>query len=449
MPSPYSHLQVKLAQELPSWMPSPNMREEPNYGSYSPSGRFVDQPRIQNIAQEELARVKNSPIDSQQRQDILSSYETQFPQGFQPSTNERPLTQDQIQARNQYLNMQAVESGQTPYNPNLFQTHPSGSYGDRLADSFRRIGNRYGGDFQLNYPDDKYLDFSSYALEAAPQIAATALTGGGSAAASTAAAGGRAASLGSRAAAALTAAAGGRAASLGSRAGGALLRGAQPFAQGSSSATARFLGRNIPAAINFAAAPVNPIPFVRSTLAGTGKGVSGLMGSALTSGVRASVMQGAAQNYGQAARNQQYLPGGSSPLSQATDFARSLAMGVRFDPATLTPVGRMGFSPLNFMPDREQFVAANTNGALDEVERILAARDAERRGELLSEPPSSQDVEFYDQNLASLPEEQLVPTLEQMSRQQFAGQNPLSNLYQSFTPSLSSFTGLPQAHRGN
>ena len=431
MPSPYSHLQVKLAQELPSWMPSPNMREEPNYGSYSPSGRFVDQPRIQNIAQEELARVKNSPIDSQQRQDILSSYETQFPQGFQPSTNERPLTQDQIQARNQYLNMQAVESGQTPYNPNLFQTHPSGSYGDRLADSFRRIGNRYGGDFQLNYPDDKYLDFSSYALEAAPQIAATALTGGGSAAASTAAAGGRAASLGSRA-------------------GGALLRGAQPFAQGSSSATARFLGRNIPEAINFAAAPVNPIPFVRGTLAaGPGRGVSGLMGSAMTSGVRASVMQGAAQNYGQAARNQQYLPGGSSPLSQATDFARSLAMGVRFDPATLTPVGRMGFSPLNFMPDREQFVAANTNGALDEVERILAARDAERRGELLSEPPSSQDVEFYDQNLASLPEEQLVPTLEQMSRQQFARQNPLSNLYQSLSPSLSSVTGLPKAYRGN
>ena len=79
----------------------------------------------------------------------------------------------------------------------------------------------------------------------------------------------------------------------------------------------------------------------------------------------------------------------------------------------------------------------------------LPARDAERRGELLSEPPSSQDVEFYDQNLASLPEEQLVPTLEQMSRQQFARQNPLSNLYQSFSPSLSSFTGLPQAHRGN
>ena len=420
-------------------MPGSNMlREQPNYGSASPSGRSIDQPRIQNIAQEELARVKNSPIPSQQRQDILSSYETQFPQEFQPSTNERPLTQDQIQARNQYLNMQAVESGQTPYNPNLFQTHPSGSYGDRLADSFRRIGNRYGGDFQLNYPDDKYLDFSSYALEAAPQIAATALTGGGSAAASTAAAGGRAASLGSRAGGALL------------RGAQPLLRGAQPFAQGSSSATARFLGRNIPEAINFAAAPVNPIPFVRGTLAaGPGSGVSGLMGSAMTSGVRASVMQGAAQNYGQAARNQQYLPGGSSPLSQATDFARSLAMGVRFDPATLTPVGRMGFSPLNFMPDREQFVAANTNGALDEVERILAARDAERRGERLSEPPSQQDVEFYDQNLASLPEEQLVPTLEQMSRQQFARQNPLSNLYQSFSPSLSSFTGLPQAHRGN
>ena len=412
-------------------MPGSNMlREQPNYGSASPSGRSIDQPRIQNIAQEELARVKNSPIPSQQRQDILSSYETQFPQGFQPSTNERPLTQDQIQARNQYLNMQAVESGQTPYNPNLFQTHPSGSYGDRLADSFRRIGNRYGGDFQLNYPDDKYLDFSSYALEAAPQIAATALTGGGSAAASTAAAGGRAASLGSRA-------------------GGALLRGAQPFAQGSSSATARFLGRNIPAAINFAAAPVNPIPFVRSTLAGTGKGVSGLMGSALTSGVRASVMQGAAQNYGQAARNQQYLPGGSSPLSQAADFGRSLAMGVRFDPATLTPVGRMGFSPLNFMPDREQFVADNTWDRAAQVERVLAARDAERRGERLSEPPSQQDVEFYDQNLASLPEEKIVPTLEEMSRQQFAGQNPLSNLYQSFSPSLSSVTGLPQAHRGN
>ena len=391
------------------------MREEPNYGSYSPSGRFVDQPRIQNIAQEELARVKNSPIDSQQRQDILSSYETQFPQGFQPSTNERPLTQDQIQARNQYLNMQAVESGQTPYNPNLFQTHPSGSYGDRLADSFRRIGNRYGGDFQINYPDDKYLDWSSYALEAAPQIAATALTGGGSAAASTAAAGGRAASLGSRA-------------------GGALLRGAQPFAQGSSSATARFLGRNIPEAINFAAAPVNPIPFVRGTLAGPGKGVSGFLGSAMTSAVRPLVMQGAAQNYGQAARNQQYLPGGSSPLSQAADFGRSLATGVRFDPATLTPVGRMGFSPLNFMPDREQFVAANTSTALDE---------------LLSERPSPQAVEFYNQNLASLPEEQIVPTLEQMSRQQFARQNPLSNLYQSFSPSLSSFTGLPQAHRGN
>lgn len=406
MPSPYSHLQIKLAQGPASWMPSSNMlREEPNYGSVSPSGRSIDQPIIRNIAQKELARVKNSPIPSEQRQNILSNYETQFPQGFQPSTNERPLTQDQIQARNRYLNMQAVESGQVPYNPNLFQTHYSGSYGDRLADSFRRIGNRYGGDFQLHYPDDKYLDWSSYALEAAPQIAATALTGGGSAAASTAAAGGRAASLGSRA-------------------GGALLQGARPFAQGSSSATARFLGRNVPEAINFAAAPINPIPFVRGTLAGPGKGVSGFLGSAMTSAVRPLVMQGTAQNYGQAVRNQGALAEGSSPLSRAVDFGQSLATGVRFDPAMLTSVGRMGFSPLNFMPDREQAVFTNVNRALADT---------------------SPEAEKFR---ASVPEGQLIPILEQFNRQQFAKQNPLSNLYQSASPSLSDFVGLPQAYRG-
>lgn len=388
-------------------MPSSNMlREQPNYGSASPSGRFVDQPRIQNIAQEEMARVKNSPIPSQQRQDILSSYETQFPQGFQPSTNERPLTQDQIQARNQYLNMQAVESGQVPHNPNLFQTHHSGSYGDRLADSFRRIGNRYGGDFPLHYADDPYLDWSSYALEAAPQIAATALTGGGSAAASTAAAGGRAASMAGRA-------------------GNALLRGAQPFAQGSSSATARFLGRNIPEAINFAAAPVNPIPFVRGTLAGPGKGVGGFLGSAMTSAVRPLVMQGAAQNYAQAARNQEYLPADYNPLSRAADFGQSLATGVRFDPAMLTPVGRMGFSPLNFMPDREQFVHTNTSRVLEDT--------------------SPEAQKFRD----SVPEDQVIPILDQFNRQQFAEQNPISNLYQSASPSLSDFVGLPRAYRGS
>ena len=39
---------------------------------------------------------------------------------------------------------------------------------DYHTDVLRRIGNRWGGDFQLSYPNDRALDWASYSAEAAP-----------------------------------------------------------------------------------------------------------------------------------------------------------------------------------------------------------------------------------------------------------------------------------------
>lgn len=56
----------------------------------------------------------------------------------------------------------------------------SPSYLSMMGDSGKRVLNRWGGNFELNYPNDELLDYSSYALELAPHLLAAAGTGGGS-----------------------------------------------------------------------------------------------------------------------------------------------------------------------------------------------------------------------------------------------------------------------------
>lgn len=56
----------------------------------------------------------------------------------------------------------------------------SPSYLSMLGDSGKRVLNRWGGNFELNHENNNLLDWSSYALEAAPQFLLAAGTGGGS-----------------------------------------------------------------------------------------------------------------------------------------------------------------------------------------------------------------------------------------------------------------------------
>ena len=135
---------------------------------------------------------------------------------------------------------------------------------DYHTDVLRRIGNRWGGDFQLSYPNDRALDWASYSAEAAPIF----LSAGASAAPQTVGTGG-----------------------------GFLVRGFSPFAQRSSSALARYAGRAIPQLANFSYSSLNPVPIIM--------GMAGTSGLARAASAAYALMgaRGAVNNYADAARD--------------------------------------------------------------------------------------------------------------------------------------------------
>ena len=184
-----------------------------------------------------------SPELKAQQASSTAAYNKMFPTGHENFRG--GMTQDQIEVKNNYILSNAMAKGQTQQNMKLFNTGSSGvgagvmdfaknipgvgeamvgydtakgvydgksfgdaataagktyvddkaTYLDMFADQGKRVANRYGGDFDLNYKNDKLLDYGSYALEMAPQLLAAGLTGGGSVGAQVA---GRGAALGAR-----------------------------------------------------------------------------------------------------------------------------------------------------------------------------------------------------------------------------------------------------------
>lgn len=192
---------------------------------------------------EDAAAGSISPELKAQQASSTAAYNKMFPTGHENFRG--GMTQDQIEVKNNYILSNAMAKGQTQQNMKLFNTGSSGvgagvmdfaknipgvgeamvgydtakgvydgksfgdaataagktyvddkaTYLDMFADQGKRVANRYGGDFDLNYKNDKLLDYGSYALEAAPQLLAAGLTGGGSVGAQVA---GRGAALGAR-----------------------------------------------------------------------------------------------------------------------------------------------------------------------------------------------------------------------------------------------------------
>ena len=154
-----------------------------------------------------------SPELKAQQASSTAAYNKMFPTGHE--NFQGGMTQDQIEVKNKYLLANQMASGKVPQNMNLFDERSSGVgagiwdfaknipgvgeagaiydtakgmydgksfgsavtdanrtytddkrvYGDMLLDEGRRIGNRYGGEFDLHYKNDKLLDYGSHALE--------------------------------------------------------------------------------------------------------------------------------------------------------------------------------------------------------------------------------------------------------------------------------------------
>lgn len=221
-------------------------------------------------------------------------------------------------------------------------------YRDMLLDSGKRVANRWGGNFELQY-NDPLLDYSSYALEAAPSLLLAAATGGGSTSIQGAVNSARVPT------AART-----------------LIQGFQPVAQSANNPFVRSLGKHAPGALNYAAAGLNPVPLMYSA-ATSSPGASSVLLSQLGAHLGTRT---AANNYLDAARDTQAFnqnnPEANIPAS-AMRFAESLgANGISLDP-TSNPYG-LGLSLV--MPGYAQ-------QGYDAIEQALASHVA-------SLPPEAQ-----------------------------------------------------------
>lgn len=143
---------------------------------------------------------KREGVDPQlaaEGQKLEQEYAARFPYGdYTYSTKGwNPLNPNvdasALDLRNRFLNYEAQAVRGAKVNPDILRPtnsnlltwqgwNQSPAYTSMLADSARRVANRYGGSFETQY-DDPLLDYSSYALEAAPQLALAAGTMGTSA----------------------------------------------------------------------------------------------------------------------------------------------------------------------------------------------------------------------------------------------------------------------------
>ena len=335
------------------------------------------------------------------------------------------MPQEQIDLRNRFRLYEAQVRGAAPVNPNAVAPSPSAAgafigdlarspvmptapfmygydvatkgfnqasadkaksdavYGSMLADAGKRVANRWGGNFELQY-NDPLLDYSSYALEAAPSLLMMAGTAGGSAAA-------QAGVQGAKSVAPSALRATGQAGVQGAKSvapsalratGQALSQGFQPVMQTAASPVVRFAGRSVPSSLNYAIAGVNPVPLL------TGAATAGSSWALPFSQLGAHLAtQGAARNYANAIRDVQSFnqvnPELAGTPASARRFAESLAAGgISFDPTSLNPYG-IGASA--FMPG----LAQQGSAAIDQaVANRVASLSPEDRA-LVQENPAA------------------------------------------------------------
>lgn len=299
-----------------------------------------------------------SPELASQGRQLESEYASAFPYGDYTysqkgwgynGANRASMSQSDIDLRNRYRLYESQAMGQSPVNTQMLQPPQSSAaafmgdlaqyspatlaynaytqgpsaawknygdhwstYGSMLGDAGKRVANRWGGNFDLQYQNDPYLDWSSYALEAAPVLLAAAATAGTSAAAQAELQGGRLAAP-------------------------SLIRGFQPFAQQSANAGVRYLGRSLPGALNWTMSGVNPVPLIYTAVE------SGGLASLVPWAGAHLATRAAANNYANAARDVSNYSADNpqaSAMDQAKRFGTSvLANGVSFDPTSVNPWG--------------------------------------------------------------------------------------------------------------
>ena len=325
------------------------------------------------------------------------------------------MSQEQIDLRNRFRLYEAQARGAAPVNPNAVAPSPSATgafigdlarspvmptapfmygydvatkgfnqasadkaksdavYGSMLADAGKRVANRWGGNFELQY-NDPLLDYSSYALEAAPSLLMMAGTAGGSAAA-------QAGVQGAKSVAPSALRATGQAGVQGAKSvapsalratGQALSQGFQPVMQTAASPVVRFAGRSVPSSLNYAVSGINPVPLL------TGAATAGSSWALPFSQLGAHLAtQGAARNYANAIRDVQSFnqvnPELAGTPASARRFAESLAAGgFSFDPTSLNPYG-IGASA--FMPGLAQQGSAAIDQAVANRVASLSPED--------------------------------------------------------------------------
>lgn len=321
-------------------------------------------------------------------QKLEQEYAARFPYGDYTYSNKgwgyqggnrAQMSQEDIDLRNRFRNYEAQAMGSQAINPNATQATVSGDRGQSpgyfsmLGDSLKRVANRWGGDFQTQY-DDPLLDYSSYALEAAPQLAAAALTAGGSAAlqgggealqgAAQLSRGARLAQTAGKSAPWLTK--GFNAAAPAVESVAARVPG---LARVAGSAPGRFVGRAMASAGNAAMAPINPLPALSGAMR------AGNTWAALPAWMSAAGgLYGAKSNWGNALQDTQnyiadnpsegLISGTGNALSQMGQSV--LAGGGSLDPTAANPL-QMGVTAFT-----SPFQTAHEQGFNDRLNRSLA-----------------------------------------------------------------------------
>jgi hypothetical protein len=333
---------------------------------------------------------------------IEEEYGRMFPYGDYTYSSKgwghRPVNQEQIDVRNRFKFYEAQAMGAMPSNPQLTQQSPSAAqafigdlarspvipltalpmyaydiytkglqqanqdtaksntvYADMLADAGKRVANRFGGNFELNYPNDTVLDYSSYALEAGMG----GITGGGSTLPAIATR-----YMVPRVAARL--------------APSILTRGFQPVAQGSSNVFARWAGNYTPVMLNYGVSSLNPVPILTGAARATGLAA---IPAQLASHF---VTREAANNYRNAVTDTNAFNAANpnaGPLQIGSRFANSLlAGGASIDP---TVFNRYGLGAGAVAPAFEQQVKKTID---ERVNNFISRLPPDQKDSFMSNP---------------------------------------------------------------
>jgi pyrrolidone-carboxylate peptidase len=271
-------------------------------------------------------------------------------------------------------------------------------YGNMFNDQLKRVANRYGANYELSY-DDPLLDWGSYALEAAPSLALTALTGGGAMAA--------------------------RGTALASRIPGAtfITRGFQPFAQASTNPAMRYVGSVVPRAVNTAISPINPLPIYNSL-----PSASNLGSSLISAGLTPLIFQNSANAYSNAIKDVNHynqVNPDAGVFDNTGRFAQSLGSNVSVDPTAFIP-GQVGnaLSTLGVMP----FLVNQVGGRFDQDFQnrlnqgydILAQDDPERYQGIMTDPEQRANFEAEIRQSITNPRQYIIGKLQQHDPAQYA-----------------------------